>query len=64
MFDLRCSAICNRKCLNDANKPSDRWSHVACNDCCMLDINSDGFVTREDLGQGYDAFCGLDEDSK
>ncbi len=47
--------------MEHAIKPPSRFSNAGCTVCCMRDIDGDGFITKEELGQEYDNFCEQDE---
>ncbi len=52
--------MCHSQCMSTINAP-DRWSHGACSVCYMDDFDGDGFITQEDLGREFDAYCGNED---
>ncbi len=58
-----CSSVkCHGRCIQRAVEASNRFSDGGCTLCCLADIDGDGFITKQELSEGYDAFCGQDED--
>ena len=56
------SGRCQALCLRNAEKPGDRWSHIACSACCMHDKDGDNFLTENDITLSYELQCGEDAD--
>ena len=57
------SGKCHAQCLEYAANPSDRFSRGGCAMCCMKDKDGDGFITKDELGQHFDSYCGQEEDT-
>ncbi len=58
MFDIFVSGNCQNKCLRGLSDPFDRWAHTGCGICCLDDVNDDGYISEEDIGQHYEDLCG------
>ena len=55
---IRFSGRCQRECLNAFADPGDRWAHTACGNCCVKDVDDNGYIDEEDMDQHYEDFCG------
>ncbi len=49
---------CQRECLNAFADSGDRWAHTACGNCCVKDVDDNGYIDEEDMDQHYEDFCG------
>ena len=52
------SGKCQRDCLDGFTYQHYRWAHTACGVCCLDDVDDNGSISEEDMGQHYGDLCG------
>ncbi len=51
------SDVCQTQCLTAPGNPTDRWAVAACIGCCLLDLDSDGFIKEQEIRDRFH-MCG------